>query len=227
MTRQLKFDFVHQTSLGRENFFVAPSNKIALSLVDDFIQNENYCLIIAGPAGAGKTHLVHIWSSQSQGEIIQASEIGQRSIVDLVENPIAVEDIPQIANNTDAQITLFNLFNLCVHSKKKLLLTGRHDVKFWGMSLPDLRSRIEATQVAALDLPDDTLLTAVLAKLFFDRQIIPKPTVIPYLVSHMERSFNAAQEIVEELDNASLVQNQKLTVRLASQLLHQARDGRS
>ncbi|MCY4305085.1 MAG: chromosomal replication initiator DnaA [Aestuariivita sp.] len=220
MTQQLKLDFSHQTSLSRENFFVAPSNKIALSHVDDFLQNKNLYLVITGPAGSGKTHLVDIWSNQFNGEIIQADEIEQQNIIELVTKPVAVEDIPKIADNIDAQLMLFNLFNLCAASQQKLLLTGRNHVNFWGLSLEDLKSRIEATPVAALGLPDDELLTAVLAKLFVDRQIIPKPTVIPYLVAHMERSFNAAQKIVEELDNASLAQNRKLTVPLVSQLLH-------
>ena len=43
-----------------------------------------------------------------------------------------------------------------------LLLTGQGTPNHWGMTLPDLQSRIDAAGHAALDLPDD----------FFKRQVV-------------------------------------------------------
>lgn len=59
----------------------------------------------------------------------------------------------------------------------------------------------------------------VLAKLFNDRQITPKPDVIPYLVAHMDRSFAAASQIVEELDQLSLAEGRMVSRALAVQLM--------
>ncbi|MCB4379175.1 chromosomal replication initiator DnaA, partial [Synechococcus sp. MU1644] len=86
-------------------------------------------------------------------------------------------------------------------------------------SLPDLQSRVDAAGHAALDAPDDSLLGAVLAKLFSDRQLTPRPDVIPYLVTHMERSFAAARQIVADLDTASLAQKKPVTRNLAAACL--------
>ena len=63
------------------------------------------------------------------------------------------------------------------------------------------------------------LLAAVLAKLFADRQITPKPDVIPYLLGHMERSFEAAAEIVGKLDRLSLDEKRTITRRLAARVI--------
>ena len=72
------------------------------------------------------------------------------------------------------------------------LLTGAPPVQHWGLTLPDLVSRMRGTTAVALDAPDDTLLSALLVKLLADRQLSPKPDMIPYLLSRMDRSFAAA-----------------------------------
>ena len=71
----------------------------------------------------------------------------------------------------------------------------------------------------ALEPPDDALLAAVLAKLFADRQIVPKPNLIPYLVAHMERSFNTAARLDDALDRAALDTGLGLSRTLAARLL--------
>jgi len=73
--------------------------------------------------------------------------------------------------------------------------------------------------MVTLGAPDDALLAAVLAKLFHDRQITPKPDVIPYLVARMERSFAAAATIVARLDAAALAEQRTVSRPLAAQLM--------
>ena len=87
------------------------------------------------------------------------------------------------------------------------------------MSLPDLQSRIDAAGHAQIELPDDVLLAAVLAKLFNDRHLMPRPDVIPYLVKRIERSFAAAGDVVHILDVESLAQKKPMTRHFAQQVL--------
>lgn len=88
-----------------------------------------------------------------------------------------------------------------------------------GLGLPDLQSRVGGTPAAILELPDDSLLTAVLAKLFADRQLKPRVDVIPYLAMHMERSFDAARRMVAVLDAESLSAQKPLTRAMAAKVL--------
>lgn len=219
MREQLSFDLPARTALGRDDFFVAPSNHVAVALVEDSQLWPNGKLVLCGPEGSGKTHLAHVWAAQSGARLISATELTEAEVPALAAGPLAVEDVPLIAEDSAAQNALFHLHNLILANGHRLMLTGRGSPRHWHLGLPDLQSRMDGTQAAQLEAPDDHLLSVVLAKLFADRQITPKPDVIPYLVTHMDRSFGAAQSMVDRLDRATLQQGRGLTRRFVSQLL--------
>ena len=133
--------------------------------------------------------------------------------------PVAVEDVHEIAGNAEAETALFHLHNLTLANGHTLLCTGRDALATWGIALPDLMSRLQGAASATLMPPDDSLLAAVLAKQFNDRQLLPKPDVIAYLVAHMDRSFATARAVVAELDAVSLARKQAITRPLAAQVL--------
>ncbi len=215
MPEQLGFDLPSVPALGRADFLVAPSNAVAVAM----IEGDADKLVLTGPDGAGKTHLAHVWANRRGGTIVTAAGLDEADVPTLARGPVAVEDVPDIASDQQAQSALFHLHNLVLAEGHPLLLTGRCAVRDWGITLPDLASRIAAAPAVALDLPDDTLLSAVLAKLFADRQLTPKADVIPYLIRRMDRSFAAARELVAALDAASLAQKRPISRALASPLL--------
>ncbi|MEP2717418.1 DnaA/Hda family protein [Pseudophaeobacter sp.] len=221
MARQLSFELPAKTTLGRDDFFVAPSNAMAVALLDPGFAWPSGKLVLTGPAGAGKTHLAHVWANQSGACIIQASDLREDQIPELAQGPIVVEDVPAIAGNTDAQNALFHLHNMVLANGHALMLTGRAAPNLWQLTLPDLQSRVQAATHAELQAPDDALLAVVLAKLFNDRQVTPKPDVIPYLVAHMDRSFAAAARIVDQLDSMALSEGRTLSRPLAVRLMSQ------
>lgn len=219
MTEQLGFDLPGVTALGRADFLVAPSNAVAVAMIDNWQQWSNRKLVLIGPAGAGKTHLTHVWAGLSDAKICSAAVLAQSDIPALAEGNVAVEDVHLIAGNAAAQTALFHLHNLVLAEGQALLLTGEGPPQSWGLTLPDLMSRIQSTQTAPLDPPDDALLSAVLAKLLSDRQVTPKPDLIPYLIRRIDRSFAAARATVARLDAASLAQKKPITRSLAAAVL--------
>ncbi|MCE8006220.1 DnaA/Hda family protein [Aestuariivita sp.] len=219
MPEQLSFDLPGKAALGREDFFVAPSNALAVAMVENSARWSSGKLILSGPEGAGKTHLAHVWAAQTNARIVPATALAEADIAELAEGPVCVEDIPALAGQHGPQEALFHLHNLILANGHTLLLTGQGTPRHWGLTLPDLQSRMEGTQSVTLEPPDDLLLSALLAKLFADRQIAPKPDLIPYLVKRMERSFAAAQSVVDRLDHASLSKGRPLTRRLAADVL--------
>jgi chromosomal replication initiation ATPase DnaA len=73
--------------------------------------------------------------------------------------------------------------------------------------------------VVAMTPPDDTLLRAVLVKLFSDRQVAVDEGLIGYLATRIERSFAAARAVVARLDREAMRQKRPLTRALAAELL--------
>jgi len=83
-------------------------------------------------------------------------------------------------------------------------------------------SRMQGTQSVNLEQPDDQLLSAVVAKLFADRQLMPSPDVISYLVARMDRSFDAARDLVAAIDREALARKRPVTRKLAAEVLGQS-----
>ncbi|NRB05393.1 MAG: chromosomal replication initiator DnaA [Rhodobacteraceae bacterium] len=219
MPRQLNFDLPVNTDYTRNGFVPAPGNAVALAMVADWQNWPLGKLVVSGPEGAGKTHLAHIWAGMANAPIVAARDLAGLDLEALAAAPVAVEDVPQIAQDRAAQEALFHLHNMLAAAGHALLMTGVGTPNHWHMGLPDLQSRIDAAGHAAVALPDDALLTAVLEKHFADRQLTPRADVIPYLVRRMERSFAAAQTIVAGLDATSLSERTPITRKLAASLL--------
>ncbi|MGE4325544.1 MAG: DnaA/Hda family protein [Pseudodonghicola sp.] len=219
MAEQLSFDLPIRQALGRDDFFVSPANALAVVMVESPTPWPGGRLVLSGPEGSGKTHLTHVWASRAGARIVSARELREEDVPDLAQGPAAIEDVPEIAQDMEAQKALFHLYNLMLSDGQPLLLTGRRDPTLWGLSLPDLQSRMQSAQHIGLTPPDDALLAAVLTKLFADRQLAPKPDVIPYLVQRLDRTFAAAAEMVERMDRAALAEGRTLTRALAARLL--------
>lgn len=220
--RQMVFDLPARPALGRDDFFVSPANRLALAQVDAWPAWPDRRLAICGPGGSGKTHIVHVWAARAGARILPAAAL--RSL-DLARLPagvaLAIEDVDRSgdARRAEAEEALFHLMNHLAASGGSLMLTGRTPPAQWDVALPDLASRLGGAQVARLDPPDDALLSAVLVKLFSDRQIDVGPDLIAYLLARMDRSFEAAEALVTRLDVAGLARQRPITPRLAGEVL--------
>ena len=227
MPEQLTFDLPARPALGRDDFFVSPSNVLAIKLIDTWQNWENQKLLLIGPKGAGKTHLAGVWATEADAQIINGFDITPDNIAEHVQlNPrIALENADRIAGDAKREDALFHLHNLVLAEGGRLLVTASSPPRHWGLLLPDLLSRMQAAQIATLTAPDDALLSAILVKLFNDRQLAVSPSLISYLVPRMERSFEGASILVASLDAAALAQSRAITQPLAAKVLDNLSQG--
>lgn len=215
---QLTFELPHVPALGDEDFFVSTSNQTAVNLINSWPDWTNPICIIAGPEGAGKTHLVNVWRARCDAIYLPASAVGEAVEAVLKQpQPVALEDID--AGPFDEH-GAFHLLNLARERKFDVLLTGRSLPGEWLIALPDLRSRLRSAALVRIEAPDDALLRAVLVKLFMDRQLSVGPEIIDYLLPRMERSMAGAAKIVDMLDKAALAERRAVTKALASKLMN-------
>lgn len=219
---QLTLSLAHRPAQGREDFLVSPSNRVAFEAITQGAAGRR--LALSGPAGAGKTHLASIWGEGSAAISVPATEISEQRMAQLLAAPaVVIEDADRLADlpgpaRRQAEALVFHLFNVAVAGGSGLLITGRTPPARWAIETPDLASRLATLSHVAIEPPDDTLLSSVLDKLFADRQLQAGPGVIKYLVRRMERSFAAAEEIVERLDQRALAERRAITRPLAMQL---------
>lgn len=224
MIRQLAFDLPARETFRREDFFVSPANALALATLDggDWPGGK---LMLVGPAGSGKTHLARMWAAETAAPVVLADDLTSVDLHALAAGGrVVVEHAEAVAGNQQAEVALFHLHNL-VCPLGRLLLTARAPVRDWGLALPDLHSRLTAAPVALLALPDDALLSAVLIKLFSDRQLAVPPALIPWLVARMDRSIGAARALVAALDARSLAERRAINQKLAADVLDKLSDG--
>lgn len=219
MARQLSFPLAARPALGRSDFFVSEANAQALAMIDNWDNWPERKLILAAPEGAGKTHLALVWAEMAGAQLIAASDVAQADIPSLIRTPLAVEDCDRQVGQLAHERALFHLHNLALAERQSLLFTARTPPRFWRFCLPDLASRLQATTMVSIEVPDDALLGAILTKLFQDRQLTPPPDVVPYLTRRIDRSFAAANAIVERLDQAALHAQRPLNRALARAVL--------
>jgi len=221
---QLSLGLPVQTALGRADFLISPANALALAAIEDRGGLPQGRMVLTGPAGAGKTHLVHIWAAERAARRLDARALVQDVAPFLRKGApaaLAIDDADAIAG-TPGEEALFHLLNHLAASGGQLLLTARAPVRDWGLTLADLQSRLQAAAHVALKAPDEALLAAVLVKLFNDRQIRVQPDLIDYLLSRMERSLAMAGAVVAALDQAALARQRPITRALAAEVLEQA-----
>ena len=222
MIQQLTFDLPAETRLTRADFCLSPANALALAAVEGWQAWPNNKMLVVGPEGAGKSHLAQIWASDANAVLLRAADLVASDIPALATHgAVGVEDAETLAGNPAAEAALFHLHNLLATSGT-LLITANAPPRDWGLTLPDLASRMQATALTRLDPPDDALLTAVLAKLFADRQLVISPNLIPYLVLRMNRSIAAARTLVDALDARALSQHRPITRAMAGEILDRA-----
>lgn len=214
---QLAFDLPGLQALTRADFFVAPSNAVALQTVDAWAGWPGRKLVLIGPEGSGKTHLAHVWAAATGAAILQAGALETADIQALSGCAVVVEDADRLPG-PKAEAQLFHLHNL-VTGTGALMVTAQTPPRDWGLTLPDLVSRMQAAPIARLEAPDDPLLSAVLVKLFADRQVAVPANLIPYLVSRMPRSIGAARALVAALDAKALAAGRPITRALAGEVL--------
>ena len=221
MARQLTFDLPARPALGRDDFFVSPANAVAARAIEKWSDWPKRKLLLTGPNGSGKTHLVHVWAQAAGARVIEARDLDAVTVGRLVADSrtVAVEDVEIIAGNDALEHALLHLHNLLLAENGFLLLTSASLPANWSLSLPDLKSRIQGTALATLNAPDDALLAAVLVKLFADRQISVAAGVVGQMVDRMERSLEFAQTLVRALDEQSLSERRAITTTLAARVL--------
>jgi len=216
MSDQLTLSLTGDPAYGAEDFLVAAPNAQAVGWLDRWPDWPGNGLLVHGPSGCGKTHIAHIWQAKTGARLIKCDDLTTASVPDLAASDIAIDDCDDGCCNEAA---LLHLYNLACEQGHSLLLTAQRPAARWPIALPDLASRLRALAAVEVHEPDDALLTALLVKLFQDRQLRVGEEVVKFLTVRMNRSFATATRLVAAIDQLALSGKQRITVPLAAETL--------
>lgn len=221
--RQIPLDLGHRPGHSRDELVVSDANRQVVALIDAWPDWPATVVVLAGPAGSGKSHLAAIWAASANAIFVEPSEIEGWVEDATLAHPVVIDDADVDLDENG----LFHLINAARVGGTHVLLTSRLFPSAWGVRLPDLMSRLKAAATVEILEPDDHLLAAVITKLFADRQVEVEPHVVQFLVRRIERSLSTAIDIVDRLDRAALEQKTRITRALAAHTVNALDRGQS
>ena len=224
MTRkmeQMPLDMPFPKLQGRDDFIIGACNRLAAAWINRWPDwpKPGHSLNLVGPGKAGKSHLAAIWQEMCGARLCDhPAELA--CIMADGNVPLVVLDKIDSAIEWPEE-TLFHLFTRCDVESGGILMLSEQPVTQMHWDLTDLRSRMRGVATASIDLPDDALVYALLEKYFADRQLLAPPAMLRYLLSRMDRSFEAVHTIVSALDRRSIADKKPLSIGLARLVLHE------
>ncbi len=208
------------------NFISAGSHAEIVPALSSWLDSDQPCLIITGPAGAGKTHLVHLMAELPGCPALQF--LG----ADGVDFALGTADAPTIRIIDSVETAplgpraMIGLIEAMQQGSTRLVLSGRPPVADWAQGLRDLHTRLQAIPRLRIPDPDEVVLRGVIIQQLRARQLALSSeqldSLANYAAPRLERTFEAAALFVERLDLLALQTGRKPSIALARQSLDQS-----
>ncbi len=201
-----------------ENFYAGPNREL-LDTLQGFAagSDERFCFL-AGAFGSGKSHLLQACCAAVGGRAVYLplSAIHQPTpdLLDDLEQMslVCLDDIDGICGQPDWEEALFDLYNRIREAGGRLLVAAEGLPQALGIRLPDLVSRLRWGLVYQLRPMDDgERLAALQLRARLRGFELPDDTG-QYLLRRMPRDLPALFELLDHLDQASLVAKRRLTI---------------
>lgn len=225
------------------NFIEGDCNSLARNAAKAVADNPSNTafnpLVIHGPVGLGKTHLLkavgnhimqkfpgksvlYVTTDEFTNQLVRS--IGNNSTNDLVNwyqnvDVLLVDDIQQLIKRKKTQDVFFNLFNVLRHNNKAIVMTC--DRPIIELDIEErLRSRFQWGLTADLSAPALETRMAILASKAIASDVEIAPAVMEFICYHIQNNIRQLEGVLNNLVLHSGVNNGKeIDLDLARQVL--------
>jgi len=217
--RQLPLTLRYPPDQRLDTFVGAPEGAIA-QLHAWAVEPGSDWLYLAGPPGAGKTHL-------SLAACAAAEAAGRRpvyvplksaagrlgaALADIDAPLLVLDGLECVAGNRDDEVALFDAHNRLRAAGATLLYTATAAPDALGLALPDLRSRLGLCTRLSLAPLDEGARRQVLAMRAQRRGLVLDEAALDWLFARLGRDLGTLTVALDRLDRASLAAQRRITV---------------
>ena len=216
MTDQLILKFPSNKAYLKEDYFVSKSNQEAYNFINSWPKWVKRIANIFGPPGSGKTHIASFLKNKTSTLEIHSSKLNDKIFFEYkTKEALIIEDVTEnISENL-----LFSLWNIALQDNKYLLTTSTKPISSYKFKLPDLISRVKSCIAIGINLPNDELISVIIAKNFSDKQIIVEKKQIDYIIKRIDRSYEKISKFISILDKYSLKKASPVSLKLIKEVL--------
>jgi DnaA family protein len=185
-------------------------------------------LYLAGPTGAGKTHLALAACAAAEAGGRRAAYVPLKSAAGRLGDAldsldaaalVALDGLDAIAGDRAGEIALFDFHNRARGAGATLLYVARVTPDALPLVLPDLRSRLAQCARVVLSPPDEARRRAVLGERARRRGLVLEPAALDWLLRRAGRDLAGLATLLDRLDRASLAAQRRVTVPFLREVL--------
>lgn len=228
MSRQLHLDIRLKDDLSFDNYLIARNREPVAGLqamLSKFRRQRpaaDRLLFFWGERGSGKTHLLQAacrLAEQSAGvsfayvPLAMASEVPSTMLEGLERSDlVCVDDIEHICGRLAWENALFALIERLRGTTGVLLAAARTNPASLDLALPDLATRLGWGLVYQLRALSDTESIRALQLRACNRGLQMSEKVARYVLHHYPRDARSVFDFLEQIDEASLARQRRITI---------------
>jgi len=180
-----------------------------------------------GDVSSGKTHLLgalehELRTAQLSNLMLDADMISDKDVFNNIPDNLAfllLDDVDKLKSDSTFELDLFNMYNLCRSQGTKLLVSSAVSPRSTDWQLPDLKSRLNSGLLLTLESLKGELALECIKRQFFNYGIPLDLTVINYLKTTQNTSYQYLYKLFLYLASESLKLKRKVTIPLVKKAI--------
>ena len=186
-------------------------------------------LLLSGPPGSGKTHLLLAACAEAGARGRDARYLPLRgaagrvaALLDGVERAplLAVDDLDAVLGTRGDEVALFEFHNRARAEGCVVVYAAAANAAALPVQLPDLRSRLGQCTQLTLALPGEAMRRELLRRRAARRGLVLDEDVLEFLFRRVGRDLGTLTALLDRIDRESLAARRRVTIPFLRTLLN-------